>query len=386
MLQFAIKMLVGDRAKYIGIIIGLSFASFIISQQGAILLGIMKRTYGFILDTSQPNIWVMDPSVQFIDDIKPMKDTDLFRVRSVEGVEWAEPLFKGLIKARLANGTFQTCILIGIDNATLIGGPPRMLEGKLEDLRFPDAVFVDRNGADTKLASPPLKGSGEKIPMRIGDVMELNDHRAYVAGICSVSRTFQSQPVVYTTFNRATEFVPRERKLLSFVIAKASPGLDVQEVCNKIQAKTGLKAYTPYGVCRLTVEYYMRNTGILINFGVAIILGFIIGIAIAGQTFYNFTLDNLRYFGTLKAMGAENMLLTKMILLQALFLGTIGWGIGIGGAAIFGYLAKGTELSFSMPFALYLISLISMLSICLLSAYFSIRRVKKTDPAIVFKS
>lgn len=386
MLQFAIKMLIGDRAKYIGIIIGLSFASFIISQQGAILLGIMKRTYGFILDTSQPNIWVMDPSVQFIDDIKPMKETNLFRVRSVDGVEWAEPLFKGLIKARLANGTFQTCILIGIDSATLIGGPPLMVQGKLEDLRFPDAVIVDLNGANTKLAAPPLNGSGVKIPLKIGSVMELNDNRAYVAGICSVSRTFQSQPVIYTTYNRATQFVPRERKLLSFVIAKASPGLDPQEVCNKIRAQTGLKAYTPYGLSRLTVEYYMRNTGILINFGVAIILGFIIGIAIAGQTFYNFTLDNLRYFGTLKAMGAENSLLTKMILLQALFLGTIGWGIGIGGAAIFGYLAKGTELSFSMPFALYLTSLFSMLSICLLAAYFSIRRVKKTDPAIVFKS
>ncbi len=386
MLQFAIKMLIGDRAKYIGIIIGLSFASFIISQQGAILLGIMKRTYGFIIDTSQPNIWVMDPSVQFIDDIKPMKETDLYRVRGVEGVEWAEPLFKGLIKARLSNGNFQTCILIGIDNATLIGGPPRMVQGTLEDLRFPDAVIVDQVGANTKLASPPIKGSDMRIPLQVGDTMEFNDHRAYVAGICAVSRTFQSQPVVYTTYNRATQFVPRERKLLSFVIAKASPGLDPQEVCNKIRSQTGLTAYTPYGISRLTVEYYMRNTGILVNFSVAIALGFIIGIAIAGQTFYNFTLDNLRYFGTLKAMGAENSLLTKMILLQALFLGAIGWGIGIGAAAIFGYVAKGTELSFSMPFALYIISLFSMLSICLLAAYFSIRRVQKTDPAIVFKS
>ncbi len=386
MLLFAIKMLVGDRAKYLGIIIGLSFASFIISQQGAILLGIMKRTYGFITDTSQPNIWVTDPSVQFIDDIKPMKETDLYRVRSIEGVEWAEPMFKGLIKARITNGIFQTCILIGIDNATLIGGPPIMLEGKLEDLRAPDAVIVDRNGANTKLASPPSKSTGKQIPMRIGDVLELNDNRANVVGICSVSRTFQSQPVIYTTYARATEFIPKERRLLSFIIAHAAPGENPQEVCNRIYAQTGLKAYTPQGISLLTIKYYMRNTGILINFSVAIVLGFIIGIAIAGQTFYNFTLDNLRYFGTLKAMGAENSLLTRMILLQALFLGTIGWGIGIGAAAIFGYLAKGTELSFNMPFSLYVASLLSMLNICLLAAYFSIRRVKKTDPAIVFKS
>ncbi|MBI3237014.1 MAG: FtsX-like permease family protein [Chlamydiales bacterium] len=386
MLLFAIKMLIKDSAKYLGIVIGLSFAAFIISQQGSILLGIMKRTYGFITDTSQPDIWVVDPAVQFIDDIKPMKESDLYRVRSVEGVEWALPLFKGMIKARLSNGIFQSCILIGIDNATLIGGPPIMLEGKLQDLRIPDSVIVDRNGSRTKLASPPLPGTSIKIPLRIGDTLELNDKRAYVTGICGVSRTFQSQPVIYTTFTRATDFIPKERKLLSFIIAKARPGLDPQEVCDRIYQETRLKAYTPKGISLLNIHYYMRNTGILINFSVAITLGFIIGIAIAGQTFYNFTLDNLRYFGTLKAMGAVNKTLTQMILLQAFFLGTIGWGIGIGAAAIFGYLAKGTELSFNMPFALYLTSLFSLLGICLLSAYFSIRKVRKTDPAIVFKS
>lgn len=378
MLSFAIKMLVGERAKYIGIVIGLSFAAFIISQQGAILLGIMRRTYGFITDTSQPNLWITDPSVQFIDDIKPMKSTDLYRVRSVSGVAWAVPLFKGMIRARLPNGIFQSCILIGIDNATLIGGPPHMIDGSLTDLRFPNAIIVDRNGANTKLAS--------SAPLQIGDELELNDHRAYVNGICAVSRTFQSQPVIYTTYDRATEFVPQERKLLSFIIAHTEPGQDPQAVCDRIFAQTGLKAYTPRGLCLLTIKYYMRNTGILINFSVAITLGFIIGIAIAGQTFYNFTLDNLRYFGTLKAMGAEHRLLTQMVLLQALFLGAIGWGIGIGGASLFGFLARNTELSFSMPFALYATSLCAMLTICLLAAYFSLRQILKTDPAIVFKS
>lgn len=374
-------MLTKDKAKYLGIIIGLSFASFIISQQGAILLGIMRRTYGFITDTSQPNIWVTDPSVQFIDDIKPMKSTALYRVRSVPGVEWAVPLFKGLIKARLANGTFQSCILIGIDDATLIGGPPRMVQGSLEGIRFPDGIIVDQNGANTKLAS-----SDSRIPLHIGDVLELNDHRAYVTGICSVSRTFQSQPMIYTTYSRATTFIPAERKLLSFILAQSAPGRDPSQVCEEIYAQTGLKAYTSEGLCRLTIGYYMRNTGILINFSVAILLGFIIGIAIAGQTFYNFTLDNLRYFGTLKAMGADHAQLKKLILLQALFVGSIGWGIGIGGAALFGYLARNTELSFSMPLALYLTSLIAILGICWLSAIISIRKVKQTDPSIVFKS
>ena len=158
----------------------------------------------------------MDPTVQYIDDIKPLKDTDLYRVRSIEGVKWAVPLFKGTIQARTQKGVFQTCVLIGIDDATLIGAPPIMLEGKLEDLRMQDAVIVDNYGAEGKFASLV---NGHLIPLRVGDIMELDDNRAYVCGICQVSRTFQSQPVLYTTYEKATYFVPSQRKLLSFIIA-----------------------------------------------------------------------------------------------------------------------------------------------------------------------
>src|SRR5436190_16249593 len=94
----AIKMLIGDRAKYLGIIMGLTFASLLITQQMAIFLGLMTRTFGAITDTGTPDIWVMNEKVQFIDDIKPLQDTELFRVRGVAGVQWAMPLYKGIIK------------------------------------------------------------------------------------------------------------------------------------------------------------------------------------------------------------------------------------------------------------------------------------------------
>src|ERR671918_2882359 len=130
----ALKMLIGDRSKYLGIIMGLTFASLLITQQGAIFVGLMTRTYGFITDTGLPDLWVMDPKVQFIDDVKPLQDTELYRVRGVEGVEWAMPFYKGMIRARMENGTFQNCNLIGVDDATLVGGPPEMVEGRLADL------------------------------------------------------------------------------------------------------------------------------------------------------------------------------------------------------------------------------------------------------------
>ncbi len=385
MYSIALKMLIGDRGKYLGIIMGLTFASLLITQQSSIFTGLMTRTYGTITDLSQPDIWVMDPKVQFIDDVKPLQDTELFRIRSIEGVKWAVPLYKGLLKARLADGNYQICNVLGLDDATLIGGPPFMIEGTLSDLRQQDSIIVNDVGARTRLAKPPKVRGGKPEPLKIGDTLEINDHRAVVVGICRVSRTFQSQPVIFTTYTRATTFAPRERKLLSFVLVKARPDENLQALCERIRRRTGLAAYTAQAFKDLTYNYFMKYTGIPINFGIAVALGFIIGTAIAGQTFYNFTLENMRYFGTLKAMGATNYVLLRMILLQALLVGVLGYGLGVGGAAVFGYTLGGTALSFRLTKDLLIFSGSAISLICVLSALISIRKVMRLEPAVVFK-
>jgi len=386
MYLIAIKMLVGDRGKYLGIIMGLTFASLLVTQQSSIFTGLMTRTYGAITDLSQPDIWVMDPKVLFIDDIKPLQDTELFRVRGVEGVEWAVPLYKGLLKARLEDGNFQICNVLGLDDATLIGGPPQMIEGNLSDLRRQDAIIVNDVGAKTRLAQRPKGGGGKPVPLQVGDILEINDHRAVVVGICRVSRSFQSQPVIYTTYSRATVFAPRERKLLSFVLVKAREGENLKALCERIRKSTGLAAYTAQEFKDVTYNYYMKYTGIPINFGIAVMLGFLIGTAIAGQTFYNFTLENLRYFGTLKAMGATNGMLLRMIVLQALMVGALGYGLGVGGASLFGYLLRGTELSFRLTRELLYLSAGAIVLIIIFSALISILKVMRLEPAIVFKA
>jgi putative ABC transport system permease protein len=378
-------MLIGDRGKYLGIIMGLTFASLLITQQSAIFTGLMTRTYGFITDTAQPDIWVMDPKVQFIDDIKPLQDTELFRVRGVDGVEWAVPLYRGLLKARLEDGNFQICNVYGLDDATLVGGPPVMVQGSLNDLRRQDAIIVNDVGANTRLAKRSKEPGRRPTPLKVGDTLEINDHRAVVVGICQVTRTFQSQPVIYTTYTRATTFAPRERKLLSFILVKAKVGQDPKALRERIAERTGLAAYTAQEFKDLTYNFFMKNTGIPINFGIAVGLGFLIGTAIAGQTFYNFTLENLRYFGTLKAMGATNGILLRMILLQALMVGAIGYGLGVGGASLFGLAMRGTELAFRLTRELLYISAGAIVIIIVFSAVISIYKVMRLEPAIVFK-
>ena len=382
----ALRMLVGDRAKYLGILVGLTFASLLITQQLAIFTGLMSRTFGAISDLGQPAIWVMDPKVQMIDDIKPLQSTQLYRVRGVEGVEWAVPLYKGLLKARLPDGTFQTVNLYGLDDATLIGGPPTMVDGHLGDLRRSEGVIVDEVGASTRLARRPKEPGGKPVPLKVGDTLELNDRRAVVVGICRVQRTFQSQPVVYTTFSRAMSYAPRERKLLSFILVGCKPGEVPQEVCDRIRKTTGLAAVTREDFKWQTVRYFLKYTGIPVNFGIAVALGFLVGTVIAGQTFHNFTLDNLKQFGALKAMGARNGTLLRMIVLQALLVGVIGYGIGVGLASLVGATTKNTELAFRLPWQVLVITAGAVLLICTLSALLAMRKVIRLEPAIVFKS
>lgn len=380
----AIKMLMGDRAKYIGIVTGLTFTSLLITQQSAIFVGVMLWTYGLITDIGQPDIWVMDPCVQYVDDPKPVNTSELYRVRGIPGVEWAVPMFRNMIRTRLRSGKIQECLVLGLDDATLIGGPARITQGKLEDLRRNDAVFVNVNGATKRMTSPGPDGKMQ--PLKIGDSLEINDHRVTVAGFCETSHTFQWQPVIYTTFSRAMSFAPFERKLMNFVLVKVVPGVDPDLLCKRITDHTGLAAYTREGFKQKSMMYYLKYTGLPLNFGIAVLLGFIVGAAIAGQTFHNFTQDNLRHFGALKAMGATTGVLLRMILLQAFMVGAIGYGLGVGAASIIGALAKGTELSFHMPWQLLLVSAGTVLIICMFAASISMIKVIRLEPAIVFKS
>ncbi|MFO0417574.1 MAG: ABC transporter permease [Pseudomonadota bacterium] len=378
-------MLIGNRGKFYAMVFGVALTSLIITQQSSIFLGLMSRTVGFIFDTAQPDLWVMDPKVQFVDDIKPLQDTKLLQVRGVRGVEWAVPLYKGSIRARLPNGTFQTCNVIGLDDSTLIAGPPIMIEGELADLRRADGVIVDEAAAKGKLAKPGATPKAPKIPLKVGDILELNDNRAVVVGIARVTRTFQSQPVIYTTYSRAMRFAPRERKLLSFILAKVADGHSMLDVTKRINQQTGLAAFTAQQFKGITIRYFMKNTGIPINFGIAIGLGFLVGVAIVGQTFFSFIIDNMRYLGILKAMGASNRLLFRMILLQTLIVGAIGSGLGMGIASLTSILSKNSELAFYLPWQVPLITVLATTLITLITAVISLRRVLRLEPGIVFR-
>jgi len=386
MFQVALKMLFGDRGKYFGIITGIALASLLMIQQPGILISIFSRTYSFITDVALPDIWVMDPMVKYVDDSQPMLDTELYRVRGVQGVEWAVPLYKGSQRVRLSDGQLVSSNLLGLDDATLIGGPAVMIKGHLADLRLPDAVIVDEAGATGRLAKPATVPGGNPTPLQVGDILEINDKRALVVGIARAGATFGSQPIIYTTYTRATSYALSERKLLSYILVKAKADAPLNEVAQRISHDTGMAARTAEEFKTMTFKYILNNTSILTNFGFVVIVGFIVGAAVTGQIFYNFTLDNLRYFAVFKAMGATDRILRRMILLQALLVGFVGFGLGAGTTALFAAATRGgSGLSMTLNWQLLLGSGIAVAVIVLFAALISVRKVLRLEPAVVFK-
>lgn len=383
MYYIALSMLFGDRGKLIAMIVGITFASLIMTQQPAIFVGLLSRTYTFIANLPAADIWVMDKGIEYVEEHKPLRDTDLARIRGVEGVQWAAPLYKNFLTVKLPDGVARTIDMTGMDDATMLGAP-EMLEGTLTDLRQTDGIIVDKDAADNRLRVKTSDGRTRSL--RIGDELEINDRRAVVVGIAKVPRTFVVQPTVYTTFSRAVAFSPQQRRQMSYVLVKAHAGEDHQALAARIKEATQLAAYTKKDFEDLTYNYWMDNTGIPINFGISVTLGFIVGAAVAGQAFFNFIRENLRQYAALKAMGLRTGMLVKMVLLQAGVVGFLGYGLGVGLSTAFGYQVRDSVLAFRMPPGLLLFSAAGVAIIIVLAALLSIRQVIKADPAVVFRT
>ncbi len=377
MLRLALKMLFGDRAKYAMLVCGLSFCALLMSQQTSVFCGLLLWTTATVRNIRVP-IWVADSKVEQANEVVPLREIEVQRVRSVPGVEWAVPLFWTILQARLPDGTFQGVQLTGLDGATLVGRPSKMKEGRIEDLRLPNAVIVDQ----VAIAKFAKRG----IRLKVGAVFEINDKEARVVGICETERSFLGQPYVFTTYSRALEYAPPQRKLLSFVLVQPKTGVPVGDLLRRISALGGVRAFTSDQFAWDTLIWYFRNTGIPISFGTVVILGMVVGIAIAGQTFYLFVHENMRFLAALKAMGAGLGVLTRMVFLQAFTVGFIGYGLGVGLAALFGniVLRKG-EPPFYMPWQILAFTGAVIVLICLFSALVGLLKVARTEAAMVFK-
>jgi putative ABC transport system permease protein len=331
-----------------------------------------------VWDVTDADIWVMDPKAQQVDGTLPLPSTDLFQVRGVRGVAWAVPMLREGASVRTNEGRLERVSIIGVDDVTLIGLPKRMLVGRADALAGPDSILVDGIGFDKLYPGEPAS---------VGRSLELNDRRAVIAGIIDAKPSFTTGVLFFTRYSNALNFVPGTRNRMTFVLAKAAPGEDAAEVARRITASTGLKARTQREFALDSIYYVAASTGIPINFGITVVLGFVVGAAIVGLTFSLFIRDNIRQFGALKAIGVTNARIRGMVALQAAVIGSVGFGLGMGMATLFIWGSSGSAAfkGFYTPWHIMAGVAVTIAAMVLGTGWIALRKVLQTEPAEVFR-
>ena len=374
----ALRMLTGDKVKYYGLIFGIAFSTLLIAQQSTLFVNLMLRASAAIWDVTDADIWVMDQQAEQIDGTRPLPATDLYRVRGVPGVVWAVPLLRQGATVRTPQGELEMVSVVGLDDASLIGLPRRILRGSLGDLAAPDTLFIDDVGS--RKLFPNVDPVGQEI--------ELNDRRAVIRGVVDANPSFTSGVLLYTQYSNALDYVPGTRNRMTFVLARAAPGQDPVVVARRIEQRTGLKARARQEFAVDTISYVAANTGIPINFGLTVLLGFIVGVAIVGLTFSLFIRDNIKQFGALKAIGVTNGKIRGMVALQAAWIGFIGYSIGIALATLFialGGSNSDTFKGFYVPWQVLVGVGVAVLLMVFGTGFVALRKVLQTEPAEVFR-
>jgi putative ABC transport system permease protein len=392
-LRLALKMLLGDRAKYVGLLFGITFTSFLVTFAASYFCGFMTRGFALIAENPTADVWVMDPAVASAEQTTNMPASALDRVRSVDGVLSAVPLALGAADARFPNGRSQPFQIIGVDDATLSGVPWLIDGGSPIVLRSPDAAIVDPGGTEGKLETPLLEADQWPIephlnapmrPLRAGDELLVNDNRVRIAGTSEALPRYPPRPLLYTTFSNANRILLPERHRLTFVLATAAPGVASNELAARIQARTGLKARTSDDFKADTVRWFLVNSEDVGDIGAMLSLAMSVGFGITGIMLYMFTTEALKQYAVLKAMGVTSILLLAMIFVQAGVCALQGTGLGLGLCAIIGQVAVEAEYPFRMMWFTPLIGGVMVVLVSVVAAAISVRPVLRLEPAVVF--
>lgn len=374
-LKIAYKLLVNDRGKFTALLMGITFAVFLMIQVTSMFAGMMMKASATVSNTGA-RVWVMDRAVNNVAGSIPLPDYVLDAVRSMPGVRYAVPFFSGGALARLHDGTYQAVTVIGLDDTSLYGRPS-LVQGRIEDIYGENGFIVVADEELAKLGNP-----------KIGTEFEINDHRGVVVGMAKVAASgLFGIPTLYTTLSRAIQYIPSMRYTMSYVLVEPASAAAIPRIKEAV-AHLGYDALTEREfIDRITV-FYKYRTGMGMNILIMTIISFIVGLSISGQTFYTFTLENLDRFGALKAIGAKRLELVSMILFQAGVTAAAGYGLGIGLCALLIALAKLRMPDYAsvITFGNLGLAFGMVLVIAAISSYIAVRKVLKIEPFEIFRT
>ena len=371
----ALKFIKYDRAKSIGVVVGILISTFLIGQQ----LGILNYLKGLMaasVDNTTAQIWVVDTRTRDVNQLSAIDIKKLREVKSVEGVKEAFPLVVTTGSATLNSGRTSAVTLIGVESPTFYGGPKasKIINGKIEDLQLDGAVSADF--FDSKVFS---------VPTDVGTQLEINGKKAFIALQTKGIRGF-GFAFMYTTIERARFFANLSPNKINAIMVNILPGTNIDDVVATIDKQIyGVKAFKAADLRTSTIDTVIATTGIAQSTGTLIIFALIAGLFIIGLTMYSSALDRIKDYGTLKAIGASNGYIRKLILSQSVIFAVVGYALAFGMLQGFraGVADTGLLINFSKEVLIGLF--ITILTISIIGSAFALRKIKGVEPASVFR-
>jgi len=362
-----------DRIRLAVTLTGVVFAVVLIVVQLGLYVGFSRATTALV-DHSRADLWIVSKNVPYIEQGIPFSERKLYTVRAMPGVLEAEKYIVRFGRWKRADGQEEAVQIVGVNPESTMGQAWNVVEGRPENLRIDDSVIVDRIYFE-KLG---VKG--------VGDTVEILGRRARVVGLTQGIRTFTTSPYVFSSYRNALDYSNLQDDQTMFILVKARPGVNLEDLRQRLQASLeGVDVLTRQHFSDMTRHYWMFTTGAGMAVLMAAGLGLLVGVVVVAQTIYSSTMDHLREFGTLKAMGATNGYIYKVIMRQAVIAALIGYGLGISlSILVVRESAKGGA-NIVLPWELGVGMLGLTVAMCVVAAFVSINKVTRIDPAMVFK-
>jgi putative ABC transport system permease protein len=362
-----------DKIRLAVTLTGIVFSVVLIVVQLGLFIGFTTATSNLI-DHSNADLWITSKNVPYVEQGVPFSERKLNQVRTVPGVADAQKIIAHWTQWKRHDGGEESVQVVGINVDDCIERPWNLVEGRVEDLKRPDAVIMD------ELYKQKLGVA------RTGEVFEIGRHRARVVGFTRGIRSFTTSPYVFTSFKNAQDFTGLREDQTLFILVKVAPGANLEQVQRALLDHVkDVDVLTTAQFGHMTTFYWMFTTGAGVAVLIAATLGLVVGFVVVAQTIYATTMDHIREYGTLKAMGAPNRYVYKVIMNQAAISAVIGYVMGM---IVSVFVVQGSQkggAAILMPPAMAVGMFFLTLAMCVGAALVSINKVTRIDPAMVFK-
>jgi len=375
MASIALKNLFHDKVRLSVTLIGIVFSVILAAVQLGIFQGFIAASTNIIAN-SKADLWITSTDVTHVEQGVEFSERKLYQVLAIAGVERAEKQIVSLGgNVKKPNGSSEGVTLVGFDLQGGMGGAWNIVRGSLKDLESPDSVLVDELYAADKLGVT-----------EINQIIELNNRRARVVGFTRGIRIFTSQPAVFTSFKNAQSYMNLREDQTLYIVVKAEPDANIEELKHRIAARLkDVEVWTTGELAHQQMMYWVFGTGAGITVLIAAALAIIVGIVVVAQTIYAATIDHLKEYGTLKAMGASNFYLYRVIIAQSTMSGVIGYVLGIIVSLLISRVSMEGTLAIIVNWQLVAALFVTTILMCVGASIVSINKVTKIDPAMVFK-